>query len=119
MKVKAWHATTSHFTAFTKLMFSKRSPDVEIGVTHIELPMTFTSEEDETDAILGSAFSYFNFIDADLILINEINKFVTENDTHTSMSPGDIIEMSELKQFWRCEWMGWTRLDNKLIGVTT
>ncbi len=116
MEIKAWHANNEYFAEVTSFIFSKDRPSFALNDTHVELPVS-TSVEGDSVYLLEKAFEFFNFCVSDHITINTINDFAANNNTHTSMSIGDIVEFVETKEFWICECIGWTKLDNKRIGV--
>lgn len=111
MEIRAWHSVGSDFICSG--IFGNQ-PAVKLGITHVCLPVSIEvlTPLTETDHYLGKAFEYFNWIrDEDILTSIEIGPFIRQNNTHTSMSVGDVIELVDVKEFYIVEDVGFRKLE--------
>ena len=115
MKIKAWHRVHEHLSP---THFLTPSEDVELGVTHVCLPTLLVTTEvfEHTESYLGQAFTHFNWVHDFDDVAALIQAFVRSNNTHTSMSVGDIVELVDLNEFYMVQSFGWKKLDIKNSG---
>lgn len=94
---------------FNKFMLGKSDVPVKLGTTHVRIPCRMPVNNMNAAPLLDVVFSYFNWVQFNGEAPKHINDYAQANNTHASMSVGDIVKINET--YYMCAFSGWTEIN--------
>ncbi len=98
--IKAWYAVNVTAGNFGNV----EEKAVVLNVTHKLLPVAFSDGEG-----LVVVFDLYNWVQSGFKAPEIVNEFARDNDSHCSMSVGDIAEIDD--KFYICLPVGWKEIN--------
>jgi hypothetical protein len=110
MEIKAWHSTHEHFG----LVGYDSNYPIILNKTHKLIPAILYRDDSYSSKLelCEAAFNFFNWVHSNFTAPSEVNSFCRDNETHASMSVGDIVQINDT--YWLCKSFSFQEITNEV-----